>query len=159
MRIRRNLLTIAAAMAAAVGSVFVATNSIQAQTVVHVRTADLRASDTANVKIQPVRYGYGGGYYHTYYRAPYGYRPYRSYYAPYRAYYGGAYSAWYGNPYYSYPAYYGPTYYGPTYYGSYYAPYSYGYPSSAYYGGPSVGVYVGPRVGVRVGVGRGSFYW
>ena len=158
MQCQRSVLTLAAAIATAVGSVFAAANAAQAQTVVHVRTADLKVSDTANVKIEPVHYGY----YHSYYRAPYGYyaRPYRAYYAPYRAYYGGAYAAWYGNPYYAYPNYYSLPYYGPTYYGSYYgpSPYYYGYPTSAYYAPvPSVGVYVGPRVGVVVR--RGSFYW
>jgi len=171
MQCRRNFLTVnllilAAAIATALGSVFAAANAAEAQTVVHVRTADLKVSDTANVKIEPVHYGYGGGYYHSYYRAPYGYgyygRPYRGYYGPYRA-YGGAYAAWYGNPYYSYPYYTGPAYYslpyyGPSYYGSYYGPSYYGSPYSAYNAPlPSVGVYVGPRPGLVVR--RGSFYW
>ena len=161
-RFRR--LAVVAAISMAVGCVFAAANSVQAQTptVVHVRTADLKASDTANMKVEPVDY-HRGGYYHSYYRAPY--RAYygggyRGYYSPYR-YYGGAYRAWYGNPYYSYwnYPYYGARYYGPSYYApNYYPPTYYGAPYSAYYApGPGVGVYVGPRIGIAVR--RGSFYW
>ena len=105
-------LIVAAAIATAVGSVFAAANAAQAQTVVHVRTADLKASDTANMKIEPVHWR-SGVYYHSYYRAPYrAYYggPYRSYYGgAYRYYGGGAYRAWYGNPYYAYWRY--PSYY------------------------------------------------
>jgi hypothetical protein len=153
---RRSVLTaklmiVTAAIATAVGSVFASANAAQAQTVVHVRTADLKASDTANMTIQPV-HGYGGGYYHSYYRAPYrAYYggPYRAYYGG--AYYGGAYRAWYGNPYYSYwryPYSYAPRYYGPTYYG---------YPGYSAYYAPVPNVY--PYPAPVVVAPYGGFYW
>lgn len=147
MKTKSGLVSIVAAIVVAGASVLAAANSAQAQTVVHVRTADLKPADTANVQIVPAAHGY----YHTYYRAPYG-----AYYrAPYRAYYGGAYSAWYGNPYSFYPGYgyygygYSPYYYGPSY-SAYYAPYGYYAPG-----------YVAPRVGIGIGIGigRGRFYW
>ena len=121
-----------------------AANPTQAQTIVHVRTADLRPSDTANVKIQPAAWH---GYYHSYYRAPYGayYRPYRAYYRPYYRPYYGAYRAWYGNPYYFYP----------QVYGSYYYPsYGYPYPYSTYYSG-----YPYPYASGAVVTPFGGVYW
>jgi hypothetical protein len=161
MQSKFSVLTIATALAVAGGWVLTAANSAQAQTVVHVRTADLTPSDSTNVKIEPVAYRHG--YSHSYYRAPYrAYYggAYRGYYGgAYRGYYGGAYRAWYGNPYYAYYPYYYPYY--PYYYGpTYYAPRYYGYPYSTYYrAAPRVGVYVGPRGGVGVATRRGSFYW
>ena len=123
-------------------------NPLRAQTVVHVRTADLKPADSANLKIQPVGW-HGTGYYHSYYRPPYGAYYRAPYYRPYyRPYYYGAYRAWYGNPYYFYPRYYGsyfyPYYYGPAYSGpAYYSPYAlgYGYPA------------------VTVVTPYGGFYW
>lgn len=148
MQSKNRLLTMAAAMAATGAWVFAAANPVQAQTVVHVRTADLKASDTANMQIEPVRW-YGGAYYHSYYRAPY-----RAYYGgPYRAYYGGAYRAWYGNPYYAYwryPAYYAPRYYGPTYYG---------YPGYSAYYAPTIVPNVYPYPAPVVVAPYGGFYW
>jgi hypothetical protein len=152
-----NLWTLAAAITTAVSSVLAAANAAQAQTVVHVRTADLRASDTANLKIEPVHW-HGGAYYHSYYRAPYrAYNggPYRSYYGGnYRYYGGGAYRAWYGNPYYAYwryPSYYyAPRYYGPTYYG---------YPGYSTYYAPTVVPNVYPYSGAVVAAPYGGFYW
>lgn len=136
-------------MVMAAGCVFSAATPLRAQTVVHVRTADLKTSDTANMKIEPVRYyGYHG--YHAYYGAPY---RYRAYYGGYPSYYGA-----YSYPYYSnYSAYYGPAYYGPTYYGTYYTPNYYGYSYPTQYG-PGVGISIGP-FGGRVATRRGSFYW